>query len=227
VYINSNNATLSIGSTTTVTDPVAVSACQNNDVVFSVTAGGSNLTYQWLQNGAPLSDNASTLGSTTSQLSLLAVQPADEALYSCEVTGTCNIANSLGASLTVEELPVITVQPSNLTICQGSNATFSVTATGENITYAWLKNGVAIPVKTNATITISGAVAADAGNYACVVSNACNSINSNTASLTINIPVAVTASPANITQCEGTLATFSVTATGSGLNYQWYNNLGL
>ena len=30
--------------------------------------------------------------------------------------------------------------------------------------------------------------------------------------------------PANITQCPGTMAVFSVTATGTGLTYQWKKN---
>ena len=63
--------------------------------------------------------------------------------------------------------------------------------------------------------------AADAGTYSVVVSGVCGSV-SNSASLTVNENVLVSSAPVSVTNCPGTSASFSVSATGTGLSYQWY-----
>ena len=61
-----------------------------------------------------------------------------------------------------------------------------------------------------------------------IVSNSAGSITSAQAVLTVSLtPVApaITTQPANQTVTAGQVATFSVTATGTGpLNYQWQKN---
>ena len=44
----------------------------------------------------------------------------------------------------------------------------------------------------------------------------------NSASLTVNQNVVVASGPVSLTNCPGTSASFSVSATGTGLSYQWY-----
>ena len=64
--------------------------------------------------------------------------------------------------------------------------------------------------------------AADAGTYSVVVSGACGNAVTNSASLTVNQNVVVASAPVSLTNCPGTSASFSVSATGTGLSYQWY-----
>ena len=45
-------------------------------------------------------------------------------------------------------LPTITQQPKNQSIVAGGNISFSIAATGRNLTYQWQKSGVAIPRAT-------------------------------------------------------------------------------
>ena len=54
-----------------------------------------------------------------------------------------------------------------------------------------------------------------------IVSGACGSPVTNSATLTVNVPVTVTVAPVNQTTVVGSNVTFSVTATGTGLSYQW------
>src|SRR4051812_32473378 len=50
--------------------------------------------------------------------------------------------------------PIITTQPATVQIaCVGSNVTFSVIATGSNLTYQWKKGAAIIPSATSATYT--------------------------------------------------------------------------
>ena len=83
--------------------------------------------------------------------------------------------------------PEITDQPDpQLLIVPGQPATFTVTATGDNLMYQWQKDGVDIATGDNsATYTIAAVAESDEGAYRCVVTNAANSVTSTAASLTV------------------------------------------
>ena len=130
--------------------------------------------------------------------------------------------------------PVITNQPQSISVSEGSQASFSVTATGtQPITYQWRKNGVNISGATSATYTISSVVPADAGNYSVVVSNSAGSVTSNNAALSVTPanqpPTATIATPgAGATYAAGNVINYS----GSGSDpedgslpasaFEWY-----
>src|SRR4051794_12700471 len=68
--------------------------------------------------------------------------------------------------------PVIAAQPANATAAAGGNATFSVTATGEELKYQWSLAGAPISGATGASFTTPATSAADDhGVYAVAVSN--------------------------------------------------------
>ncbi len=84
------------------------------------------------------------------------------------------------------ELPAITAQPQSQTVPAGSNATFSVTATGTApLAYSWRLAGTNLPGATNASLTISNAQSPNAGSYTVVVTNVAGSATSLVATLTI------------------------------------------
>jgi hypothetical protein len=111
-------------------------------------------------------------------------------------------------------------QPQNQTKCVGDPVTFTVTASGPGstlFTYQWRKGGADIPGATGTSYTINAVATSDAGFYDVVVSRPCGtSTTSNTATLTVNIPPAITSQPSSQTICEGGNITFSVGATGTG-----------
>jgi Concanavalin A-like lectin/glucanases superfamily/FG-GAP-like repeat/Putative Ig domain/Bacterial Ig domain len=83
--------------------------------------------------------------------------------------------------------PTITTQPVSISRCAGTAATFSVTATGDNLSYQWRKNGVIIAGATSNAYTIPSIANTDAGSYDVVVSRACGqSLTSAAATLSIN-----------------------------------------
>lgn len=82
--------------------------------------------------------------------------------------------------------PVITAQPIDQAVVAGTNATFSVTATGAPpLYYQWQHASTNLPGATNSTLTISNVTAAQTGTYQVIVSNAVGSATSDPASLTI------------------------------------------
>jgi pectin methylesterase-like acyl-CoA thioesterase len=130
--------------------------------------------------------------------------------------------------------PVITAQPqpSNLTVQVGSNVTMSVAASGNQLSYQWLRNGAPIAGNESAatpTLNITNAQVADTGTYSAVVSNAGGSTTSTPVNLTVSEgevapPPVIVAQPADTTVTAGTPASLSIAAEGEGLFYQWYKN---
>ena len=88
--------------------------------------------------------------------------------------------------------PLITSQPANATVTEGTTAQFSVAATGTApLTYQWRRNGAAIAGATApAFVTPALTLADNSTQYSVVVSNTVGSVTSATAGLTVNAGVA-------------------------------------
>ena len=120
--------------------------------------------------------------------------------------------------------PSITTQPQNQTVTVGSMATFSVVATGTApLGYQWSKSGTVIGGATSSSYTTPATMSSDNGaTFTVKVTNSAGSQTSNAATLTVNVPPAITTQPQNQTVTVGSMATFSVVATGTApLSYQW------
>ena len=92
---------------------------------------------------------------------------------------------------TVVSAPTIGTQPADKSVTEGETATFTVNATGSDLSYQWQQNtnGSAwtdIIGETNATYTIATTTMNINGTqYRCVVSNSAGSVTSNAATLTV------------------------------------------
>src|SRR5207249_3585447 len=78
--------------------------------------------------------------------------------------------------------------------------------------------------ENGSSLTLTNVSVTDAGNYNVLVSGTCGSAVTNSASLTINQYVIISSAPVDQTVCAGASASFSVSATGTGLSYQWLHN---
>jgi len=204
-----------------VQTPVITSHPQNQLVgpgqtaYFSVSASNYQLNYQWYKNGNSIS------GANSPYLYLYNVQSSDAANYSCYVWNSAGSVWSSAATLTVATPPVITVQPVSISRSLGQSATFSVTATGTTPAYQWHKNSNVISGATSSSYTIPSVQLSDGGAYQVKVSNAAGTVWSSNAVLTPLVAPAITVQPASVMVNPGETANFTVTATGTPLNYQW------
>ena len=75
-----------------------VFTCAPNDGV-----GGATITsYQWVKNGAVLSNGGRVTGATQSTLSVSSVMPQDQGVYQCNVTNVDGLSSlSVGTSFLV------------------------------------------------------------------------------------------------------------------------------
>ncbi len=82
--------------------------------------------------------------------------------------------------------PVITLQPRSQAVAPGAEVLFSATATGVPApSYQWYFRGQPLSGATAGSLTIHGAQAANAGDYAVAATNAAGTATSETASLTV------------------------------------------
>jgi len=90
--------------------------------------------------------------------------------------------------------PAIVSQPQSLSVTSGGAAQFAVTISGvPEPTLQWYRNGAAIPGATTGTLSLSGVLASDAGDYTVTATNALGSVTSSQARLSVT---AASAGPA-------------------------------
>lgn len=203
-----------------------------------ILCAGSSVTLQWTSYGissvvvsissdgggsfTPVGTLSSQDGQNSQSFTIPStLQPGNQ--YRIRLSDASdNTISSTTQNLTLAAPTSITAHPQNASACEGSTVSFSVTASGSNLSYRWRRNGTDVPGGTGATLTITNVTQAQAGSYDCVVSGACGQpVTSNSATLTINPQTTITAHPQSATVCQGASVTFSVTATGSNLRYQW------
>ncbi len=148
--LTSAAATLTVNTSPAITgQPANLTLCTGAKATFTVTATGSGLSYQWRKDGTIIA------GATNATYTINSIAVTDAGNYDVLITGTCAAAISNAAQLIVNAAPAITTQPVSLTQCEGTNATFTVVATGAGITYQWRKGIVNIAGATNASYTIN------------------------------------------------------------------------
>ncbi len=205
-----------------MTQPQSQVVTQGQNVSFSVAACGTKpLSYHWKLNGSALSAAA-----TNATLSLTNVQSTQAGSYTVVVTNSWGSVTSAVASLTVDVPAGIQTQPTNLTVTQGQNASFSVVASGTApLSYQWNLNGAALSAATNATLSLTNVQSNQAGSYTVMVTNSWGSVTSAVASLTVDVPPTIATQPQSQAVTQGQSVSFSVVASGtSPLSYQWYDN---
>lgn len=225
------------GAVSITTQPSNQVVLPNANATFSVTASGTGLTYQWEENSgsgwSAITNGGIYSGATTSSLTLTGVSSQNNNQYRVVVSGTapCSALTSNAATLTISTT-AISAQPQNQTICTSSGtASFSITTTGTTPTYQWQvsTNGgttwTDISGETTTSLSLTGLVLANSTNqYRCSLNS--GAVLSNAAILTVYDPPVITQQPSNLTVCaNATSGSFSVTATGSNLTYQWQRSI--
>ncbi len=179
--LNSNTATISVISSPTIgTQPQSQSVCVGQALQVSVAATGGTLGYQWKANGIVIP------GATESTFAMAgATESMNGAKVTCDISNNCGSVVTTEATITVNDKPLISVQPSNSAVAVGSNFTMSVVASNA-VSYQWKKDGAAIPGATDSRYVVQNFTSVMAGRYNCEVTNACGTTTSDAAVLTVS-----------------------------------------
>ena len=201
--------------------------------VLSVSAAGTPLLhYQWEFDGG---SGWVSVGSDAYQLAIDAAEEADEGSYRVTISNDAGAAVSDVVTVTVNDPPVITVEPVSVHTTPGSSASFSVTVTGTApMTFQWQKDGaladidsdhVVTSTDTGSTYLFTDVQPDDPGVYRVQVTNSAGMARSAYVVLSIDGPIQVLRQPTTQTTSFGADATFTIFVSGSQpMTYAWTRN---
>lgn len=219
---------------TTQPSPATQTICPGFNVIYSVAATGTGVTFQWRKNGVALVNGVQASGSlvsgaTTNSVTLIGVVAADAGTYTVAVSGTCPpTVISSNAVLVIASAPVIATQPANRTVCEGLPAAFTVAATGSPTPtiYQWQVSTNGGGLWTNLTtggsftptFTIPATTIAQNGNlYRVIVTNSCGqTTTSSNATLTVNAATVLSVVPLPARICLSNSGTIPLVGTPAG-----------
>ena len=151
-----------------INQPSNQTAGVGNNVTFGVVASGTSpLSYQWQLNGVPI---AGATGSTYIRHNLQAADNGGS--YRVIVQNAAGSVTSAAAVLTIGGPPVITQSPIKQIVNAGNpTTTFNVSASGSNLSYQWMLNGIPVSGQTGQALTLNNVQPANVGVYSVKVSN--------------------------------------------------------
>jgi hypothetical protein len=212
------------------TSPANITVCAPSTATFTVATAAAGVTYQWQSAPTVGGTYANIAGATNTSYTTGATSAAMNGMaFRCIVSQQCGSTTSSAAVLTVNAGAAITTPPANTSACTGNPATVTVVATGTGLTYQWASATAAggpftpIATATNASYTIPSVTVTTPQFYQVAVnSTACpGMVMSSVAQVTISQTAAIGTPPVAQTVCAGTAGAYAVTATGTGLTYQW------
>lgn len=206
VTIDVPGAACTLGSITQ--DPSGTTLCAGETAQFDIQTTGTVDSIQWyLAPGTPLSNGANVSGANGTTLTLSNTTTGMNGnqyfarIFACSPLQS---AQSASATLTVNpnNPPNITADPVDVTACAGDPISFSVTATGVNLTYQWQLsiggNFFDMPGQTSATYSTSAINNNNGRQYRCVVNGACTPPDTSApATLTVNAAPVTSVSRSN------------------------------
>lgn len=196
-------------------------------VTLQVSASGTApLSYQWFKGSVAIA------GATQSTYEIAAATTADAGSYSVTVTNEIGNTSSRPASLSVDDqvfAPSVAVQPADLYVHRGDRVSFTVQASGTNLSYQWYLNDTLVPDMTGPTFQAFNAEPYhDTWRFHCVVSNSLGSVTSRTAVLSVwtdDSFLKWATHPVDVVTNLGGSAAFTAKAVayrGAEVSYRWY-----
>lgn len=212
------------------TQPADVSICSGNNATFTASSGTAGVSYQWQVSTDGGTTYTNITGANNPSYTVTGTTTAQNNYkYRVLISTQCASVTSNTATLSVTVAASFSAQPSNVTVCSGSNVNFSATASGTNLTYQWQVSTdggtifTNIPGATSNSLNLNNvSVALNNNRYRLVITvtgGACpGSLNSTIATLVVNALPTVTANSSASAVCTGT----AVTLTAVGANtYSW------
>lgn len=207
------------GAPTITTAPTNLTACVGQSTTLTVVAnsnGGGALSYQWKRAGIDIP------GATASSYTIANVQSTDAGSYTVQITNGCGNTSSNSFQLTVNQAPIVTLNPASASLCAGAALSLTAAASGADAV-KWQKDNNDL-ASTSSPLTIANVTVANAGNYRFVASNACGVSASAVAQIEVKQPPSITSLTAPTSVCASTSVTLIANVTGNGdnnINYVW------
>jgi pectin methylesterase-like acyl-CoA thioesterase len=226
-----NSMMLTVTVTPSVTGLTNQAVLTNSTAIISTVVSGIPIpSLQWQWNGTNLTDGAtghgSTLsGSASSTVTISNAQITDSGTYSLIASNSAGlVTNSMILTVASGNLAPSITSLANQTAVQGSNATFSASVTGLPLpALHWLENGTNIAGATSSAFTLTNVQFSQNGLVCSLIASNVAGMVTNSATLSVLVPVSISVQPTNLSVLNAQGASFSVTAGGvPAPSYQWY-----
>lgn len=215
----------SAGTPVITAQPTSKTVEQGASAVFSVTASPAT-HFQWYLNGNVVS------GNTTPSYSPYTGATGTFNIYViCYNEGATATATSNTVTLTVTApagptSPVFSLHPVDITVTQGGDATFTVSA-DPHTSYQWYRSGVAVSGATGAAYSAVTGAPGSFNVFARAFNGAATPTDSDIATLTVNAPPdstpVISTYPQDTTTAQGFGVTLSCVASPI-TSQEWYRN---
>ncbi len=141
--------------------------------------------------------------------------------------------NSCGVSTPVCMPVVMTATPAtpgvisgSAIVCEGATGvSYSISSVAEATSYTWTVPSGATITAGDGTEAITVSFGTTSGDVCVTASSICGTSSPRCLAVTVNLAPVITVNPSDTEVEEGDPATFNVTATGSGLTYQWQQSI--
>ncbi len=193
--------------------------CEAEDVSLSVSVTEGPVNFMWYK------DEEFVSGAYGPTLMLNGLASSDAGVYYCELSNACGEVLTDEITISVAQPVELVTQPVGQVVCEGNDAEINVGAEGSYLEFQWYENGSEMTGEINSQLTVEDVQTDNSSSYYCIVSNMCNSIQTNTVGLTVNTYPSVTAHPLSANACVGEEISLTSTATGTPeITNQWYVN---
>ena len=165
-------------------------ACSGDSTTFTVTASGTNLTYQWFNYPftTPIPGQSGNTSAVTNAVA--------DVYRRCTLSNVpnCGTVSADFYLAVANEAPTIVSQPHSVTAEFGAPVEFFPDVTPYSAAdWTWTKDGVAAPDLDGALgIYLEHAATTDAGVYVATIRNGCGTVTTDPITLTVSSPAEVT-----------------------------------
>ena len=228
-YVNYTANDVAIGSA-----PEDEIVCPGNLIELYSTGSGSHATKQW-ETKRPGEDWGALTGENTEYYTFTASLSDDGSQFRYRVSNECASTASRAAEISIHNVPELTGNITNASKCEGTTATYSVSASGSEISYQWrrsvdngenwsdiINEGNYIASLNN--LSISGLEPSmDQDIFKCVVSGICGfTTPSDSGRLTIFQKPYLIRHPERLTKCLGEKVVLHARGGGTEpITYEW------
>jgi hypothetical protein len=192
--------------------------CLGETITLLGEANGDYINHVWYNSNDEyigVGTNLNIANSTTD----------DEDSYYLVVENVCGSDVSEYVDIEIIIPAQISIEPVNQTVCEGDDALITLTATGENLSYKWLADGIEISGANTNELSIPSVTHPNNINYKGIVSNECHSDTSLGVSIIVKTYPEVTGQPLSQEVCAGEQIDLIANAnSNSPQTYQWYEN---
>lgn len=214
--------------------PQNVSVKAGEQATFTVATTGTDLKYQWQIDRNDGKGFADIAGADRASYTTSAVDKnCNGYKYQCVISNSAGSVTTGAATLTVTEdvtppvqptvkKPGISKQPQNVSVKAGEQATFTVKATGTDLTYQWQinrnngKGFVDITGADKASYTTGVAdMLCNGYKYQCLISNSAGSVTTNAATLTVTESTTPSPDPVSYKILDGANSSWTENTDGS------------